>query len=44
MENYKGIYYNERKDLKLYEGGAHFKYKTLFNILLSLGVFIEEDK
>ena len=44
MDNYKGIYYNERKDLKLYEGGAHFKYKALFNILLSLGGFIEDDK
>ena len=44
MDNYKGIYYNERKDLKLYEGGAHFKYNALFNILLSLGGFIEDDK
>ena len=43
MENYKGIYYNETKQQKFYEGGAHFKYKALFNILLSLGGFIEED-
>ena len=43
MENYKGIYYNDTKEQKYYEGGAHFKYKTLFNILLSLGGYIIED-
>ena len=44
MENYKGIYYNEEKEPKLYEGGAHFKYKNLFKILLSLGgVLVDDD-
>ena len=37
MENYKGIYYNETKEQQYYEGGAHFPYKVLFNILLNLG-------
>ena len=45
MENYKGIYYKDTKEQKYYEGGAHFKYKTLFNVLLSLGgLLIDENK
>lgn len=36
MENYKGIYFNDSKDQKFYEGGAHFKYKDLYNKLLEL--------
>ena len=43
MENYKGIYYKDTKEQKYYEGGAHFKYKTLFNALLSLGGLLIED-
>ena len=43
MENYKGIYYKDTKEQKYYEGGAHFKYKTLFNTLLSLGGLLIED-
>jgi hypothetical protein len=43
MENYKGIYYNETKEQKYYEGGAHFPYKVLFNILLDLGGVINPD-
>ena len=44
MENYKGIYYNDTKEQKYYEGGAHFKYKFLYNVLLSLGgVVIDDD-
>ena len=44
MENYKGVYYNETKEQKFYEGGAHFKFKDLFNILKVLGgVLPEED-
>ena len=43
MENYKGIYYKEEKEQKLYEGGAHFKYNKLYKILLSLGGIIEDD-
>ena len=27
MDNYKGIYINNSKSLKYYEGGAHFSYK-----------------
>ena len=33
---YKGVFYNEHKERKYYEGGAHFKYKDLFSKLLSL--------
>ena len=33
MENYKGIFYHETIRLKYYEGGAHFKYKDLYNEL-----------
>ena len=44
MNNYKGIYYKETKEQKYYEGGAHFPYKVLFNILLNLGgVFIQDE-
>ena len=35
--NYKGIYFENSKDQQFYEGGAHFKYKSLvkaLNILL----------
>ena len=28
-DNYKGIFYNEEKVTKFYEGGAHFKYEDL---------------
>ncbi len=44
MEDYKGIYYNDTKEQKFYEGGAHFKYTTLYKILLSLGgVTMDEE-
>ena len=43
MENYKGIYYKDTKEQKFYEGGAHFKYKSLFNILLSLGGLLPDE-
>jgi len=43
MENYKGIYYNDSKEQKFFEGGAHFKYESLFKILLSLGGKIKEE-
>ena len=33
MDNYKGIYFNNSKSLKFYEGGAHFSYKELYNEL-----------
>ena len=43
MENYKGFYYKESKSKKYFEGGAHFRYKDLFKILLSLGGTILEE-
>ena len=33
---YKGIFYNETKEKRYYEGGAHFKYKQLFSVLSQL--------
>ena len=44
MENYKGIYYNDSKEQKYFEGGAHFKYESLFKVLLSLGGKLQEEK
>ena len=43
MDNYKGIYYNDSKEQKFFEGGAHFKYESLFKVLLSLGGKLQED-
>ena len=38
MLNYKGIYYkeNDNNEIKYYEGGAHFKYSSLYKKLLEL--------
>ena len=38
MEDYKGIYYNNNDDddQNFFEGGAHFRYKDLYEILLQL--------
>lgn len=33
MQEYKGIYYGEDKEQKFFEGGAHFKYSSLYMIL-----------
>ena len=33
MENYKCFFYKNNKEQKYYEGGAHFKYKDLYEIL-----------
>ena len=33
MQEYKGIYYGDDNEQKFYEGGAHFKYKSLYQIL-----------
>jgi hypothetical protein len=44
MENYKGIYYNDSKEKKYFEGGAHFKYDSLFKALLSLGGKLKEEE
>ena len=44
MEEYKGIYYNDDKEQKYYEGGAHFKYKELYKILEELAKKINSKK
>ena len=36
IENYKGIYFGDENEQQYYEGGAHFKYKDLYNILEEL--------
>lgn len=36
MENYKGIYFNNSKRPNLYESGAHFNYKDLYDKLLEI--------
>ena len=36
MENYRGIYFNNANNPKFYEGGAHFKYKDLYNKLMEI--------
>ena len=33
MQEYKGIYYGDENEQKFYEGGAHFKYEALWQIL-----------
>ena len=42
MDNYKGLYYNESKEQRFYEAGAHFSYEKLFKALLYLKE--EQDK
>lgn len=37
MAEYKGIYYNDKKEMRFFEGGAHFRYKDLVRVLESLG-------
>ena len=44
MDEYKGIYYNDNKEQKYYEGGAHFKYKELYKILEELSKKINSKK
>ena len=36
IENYKGVYFGNENEQKYYEGGAHFKYKDLYNCLENL--------
>ena len=36
MEEYKGLYYNDNTEQQFYEGGAHFQYKDLYQILEEL--------
>lgn len=40
MDEYKGIYYGNDDDRKFYEGGAHFKYSSLYKILEMLSLKI----
>ena len=40
MDNYKGLYYKETKEQKFYEGGAHFPYEELYEIL----VYLKEEQ
>ena len=35
-DNYKGLFYKEKKTTKFYEGGAHFKYQDLVFVLNNL--------
>ena len=44
MENYKGIFYNDEKEKKYYEGGAHFKYSDLVKKLLTLKDYLDKYK
>jgi len=36
MKDFKGIYYKNKKPIKYYEGGAHFKYSDLVDALTKL--------
>lgn len=36
MQEYKGLYYNDNTEQQYYEGGAHFRYKDLYQILEEL--------
>ena len=38
MEEYKGIYYGDESEKKYFEGGAHFKYIKLYQILEKLAL------
>ena len=40
MDDYKGLYYKETKEQKFYEGGAHFPYEELYEIL----IFLKEEQ
>ena len=42
MDNYKGIFYNDSKEQHYYEGGAHFRYKDLYDMLTILGGILPE--
>ena len=44
MEEYKGIYYNENAEQTYYEGGAHFKYNELYQILEEISKKVNSKK
>lgn len=37
MDNYKGAFYKNSKEQRYFEGGAHFRYKDLYEMLSFLG-------
>ena len=43
MNNYKGLFYNEKTKKLYYEGGAHFKYKDLVKELEAIKAKREEE-
>ena len=43
MNNYKGLFYNEKTKKLYYEGGAHFKYKDLVRELEAIKAKREEE-
>lgn len=38
MSNYKGIYFNQSAEQKIFEGGAHFSYQLLYERLMQLSL------
>ena len=44
MDNYKGFFYNNNKEQKYFEGGAHFKYRDLYEMLLFLGGILPQTE
>lgn len=43
INEFKGIYYNDNKQQKYFEGGAHFNYKELYHILENLQSLIDKS-
>ena len=44
MNEYKGIYYNDNNEQHFYEGGAHFRYRDLFDRLERLHLYISKKR
>jgi len=36
INDYKGIFYEDNSERKYYEGGAHFSYEALYQILSNI--------
>lgn len=43
INEFKGIYYNDNKQQKFFEGGAHFSYKALYHLLENLQCLKEKS-
>jgi hypothetical protein len=43
-EEYKGIFYDKEEEQKFYEGGAHFSYIELYNVLEKFLKIKKEEK